>query len=268
MELLVQKTYNNQLCNFYYGENDEIYLTREQIGTALGYANPNESIRLIHNRHKDRLDPLSIKLKQKTAEISQSHEAYQSDTGRGRSQNKNLQTEIVYYSERGVMEICRWSDSNNANAFMDWVWDIVASYRHGEIAQLKENYSYLLNELTKVQTQFQQIYEQYENRFRSLEGTEQLQTRWQKSVYDRIHEWRKWRQPKLSWMNDDTELIEALVEAMEHESKYDLSEFTQDYISQTGDVLPSKLAIIESFSFLKNAFEGKLREFIADGEII
>lgn len=263
MELLVQKTYNNQLYDFYNGANDEIYLTREQIGTALGYANPTDSIKQIHKRHKNRLDNLCIRLKQKTSELSQSHEGGQSDPGRERSQNKYLESEIVYYSERGVMEICRWSDSENANAFMDWVWDIVASYRHGEIAQLKENYSYLLNELTKVQTQFQQISEQYENRLRSLEGVEKLETRWHKYVYDQIHEWQKRREHKLSWMNDDNQVIAALIETMELDDQYEMTRFTQDYMEQTGDILPDKLAVIESFDFLKNAFEKKLHDFIS-----
>ena len=37
------------------------------------------------------------------------------------------------YTERGVMEICRWSNKPKANQFMDWCWDIVTKYRQGEI---------------------------------------------------------------------------------------------------------------------------------------
>lgn len=38
---------------------DDFYMTREQIGTALGYKNPSISIGTIHKRNAARLDPLS-----------------------------------------------------------------------------------------------------------------------------------------------------------------------------------------------------------------
>ncbi len=31
------------------------------------------------------------------------------------------------------MEICRHSRQPKANAFMDWVWDVIAAYRHGNL---------------------------------------------------------------------------------------------------------------------------------------
>lgn len=36
---------------------DDFYMTREQIGTALGYKNPSISIGTIHKRNAARLDP-------------------------------------------------------------------------------------------------------------------------------------------------------------------------------------------------------------------
>ena len=102
--------------------NDDILLTREQIGQALEYANPIKAIQSIHNKHKDRLDSLSIRIKSETFDTPQT------EVGR----NKNLMTERVYYTERGIMEICRWSRQPKANEFMDWVWDIVENYRRDE----------------------------------------------------------------------------------------------------------------------------------------
>lgn len=32
------------------------------------------------------------------------------------------------------MEICRWSNSKKANQFMDWVWDIIESYRNNTLS--------------------------------------------------------------------------------------------------------------------------------------
>lgn len=38
---------------------NEYYITREQIGTALNYEHPRIAIQQIHDRNRDRLDPLS-----------------------------------------------------------------------------------------------------------------------------------------------------------------------------------------------------------------
>lgn len=68
--------------------------TREQIGAALGYANPRESIKNIHMRHRERLDQLSVVLKLRVA---------QTDTPSGGAQD------TILYTRKGIMEICRWS---------------------------------------------------------------------------------------------------------------------------------------------------------------
>ena len=70
--------------------NDDILLTREQIGQALEYKDPIKSIQNIHMKHKDRLDHLSLKIKTET------FDHHQSDVCR----NNNLMTERVYYTEK------------------------------------------------------------------------------------------------------------------------------------------------------------------------
>ena len=109
LKLITTETFGNVPCDFYRNMNDEMLLTREQIGQALEYKDPMNAIYKIHKRHKDRLDELSICL--------------QDGLGHG----------IYYYNERGVMEICRWSNSKKANQFMDWVWDIIESYRNNTL---------------------------------------------------------------------------------------------------------------------------------------
>lgn len=117
LKLITTETFNNLSCNFYRNMNDDILLTREQIGQALEYAYPDDALSKIHNRHSDRLDPLSV-----VARLA-STDGKEYDT--------------MLYTERGVMEICRWSTKPNADAFMDWVWDIVEKYRHNELISLE-----------------------------------------------------------------------------------------------------------------------------------
>lgn len=67
---------------------------------------------------------------------------------------RNLMTERVYYTERGIMEICRWSRQSKANEFMDWVWDIIEKYRHNELipdlAQITSALTAMTNTLTTL----------------------------------------------------------------------------------------------------------------------
>ena len=46
-------------CDFWNDANDEYFITREQIGRALGYSNPANAIKNIHLKHKERLDKFS-----------------------------------------------------------------------------------------------------------------------------------------------------------------------------------------------------------------
>lgn len=113
LKLITTETFGDLSCNFYRNMNDDILLTREQIGLALEYADPMVAIGKIHKRHKDRLDNLSFTI------LVNGHETY-------------------YYTDKGIMEICRWSKSNKANQFMDWVWDIVEKYRNNELISTQQ----------------------------------------------------------------------------------------------------------------------------------
>ena len=122
LKLITTETFGDLSCNFYRNMNDDILLTREQIGIALEYSDPSKAIRKIHLKHKDRLDELCIRIRDKTIDNTQN--------GASRKTEDNLISEKVYYTERGIMEICRWSRQPKANLFMDWVWDIIEKYRH------------------------------------------------------------------------------------------------------------------------------------------
>lgn len=117
LKLVTTETFGNVPCDFYRNVNDDILLTREQIGTALEYSDPSKAIQKIHLKHKDRLEPLCLR----TKEIR-----YPQSGGAG------IEVETIYYTERGIMEICRWSSKPLADKFMDWCWDIVEKYRHNQ----------------------------------------------------------------------------------------------------------------------------------------
>ena len=98
---------------------DDFWMTREQIGQALEYGNPKVAISNIHQRNAERLDPLSRVLKLSTVEGK-----------------RTVAREVVCYSLRGVMEICRYSTQPKANSFIDFCWDVMVALMQGETVSL------------------------------------------------------------------------------------------------------------------------------------
>lgn len=51
------------VCDYYSDGKGEFFMTRQQIGQALEYADPQKAIDNIHNAHKDRMNKFSVTLK-------------------------------------------------------------------------------------------------------------------------------------------------------------------------------------------------------------
>lgn len=111
LALIKSENFGAVQCDFYQGQQNEIWMTRRQIGESLEYGDPNQAIKNIHLRHKARLDKFS--------------RVVQIETPSGRQ-------ETTLYSAKGVYEICRWSQQPKADAFYDWVYEILESLRKGE----------------------------------------------------------------------------------------------------------------------------------------
>lgn len=95
---------NGVMCDFFV-DGKQIALTREQIGMALGYANPKKAIEKIHLQHKERLDRYSFVANR----VSPNLGGTQSTT---------------HYTFKGILEICRWSRQPKADEVMDRLYDI------------------------------------------------------------------------------------------------------------------------------------------------
>lgn len=82
------------VCDYYTDGKGEFFMTRQQIGQALGYENPNKEIDKLHARHKNRLDKFSTTVILGVVEGS-----------------REVNRKMILYSAKGVYEICRWSRS-------------------------------------------------------------------------------------------------------------------------------------------------------------
>lgn len=115
MTVITSKQFGALNVDVYQNDKHQYYMTREQIGRALECKEPRKYIAKIHERNADRLDSLSTVVKLTTVEGGITKER-----------------EIICYSLRGVMEICRLSRQPKADAFMDFCWDIMESLMRGD----------------------------------------------------------------------------------------------------------------------------------------
>ncbi|WP_144518687.1 BRO-N domain-containing protein [Bacillus thuringiensis] len=113
VSIIKSESFGNVVCDFYQNEKNEIFMTRNQVGQALEYTNPNDAIRFIHKRHSERLDQFSVPCKLNGTD--------------------GKLYETVIYNAKGIYEICRWSKQPKADAFYDWVYELLETLRKGEI---------------------------------------------------------------------------------------------------------------------------------------
>lgn len=99
LRLIKSASFGKIQCDFY-GNGKDIFVTREQIGLALEYANPQKAIGNLHSAHKERMDQFSFL-----------------DSRNGRN--------VYFYNRKGIMELCRWSQQPKADAFMDFCWEVM-----------------------------------------------------------------------------------------------------------------------------------------------
>lgn len=114
-KLVEKRKFGSITCDVY-EKGDEYFVSREQIGRALGYKYPKRSIELIHNSHKDRLDKFS------TTESVSMVEG-----------KRKVTRNRILYSSKGVYEICRWSTQPKANAFYDFMYEVLDGLRLGRL---------------------------------------------------------------------------------------------------------------------------------------
>lgn len=121
LSLAVKEMFEGNEMNIYTNENNDVFMTREQIGQALEYKNPRIAMSNLHNRHKKRLDQFSSVIKLST------------EAGK---------RETTIYTEQGIYEIIRRSEQPKADAFYDWVYDLLSKLRKGEYQVIQPQSEY------------------------------------------------------------------------------------------------------------------------------
>lgn len=109
---ILQKQFHETLIDYIQDDNGYFWITAEQLGTALGYAQPRKAITKIINRHKDLLENLITGTK--LGSITGDHV-----------------TTII--NEHGADIICMKSNTLKAKEYIKWAYKVISDYRHGRL---------------------------------------------------------------------------------------------------------------------------------------
>ena len=267
LELATTENFGAVTCDFYRNIENQIFMTREQIGDALGYHNPSTAIKNIHRKHRERLDDLSLKLKFNKGGI-QNEPSF-----RGGSQ------ETYFYSQRGIMEICRWSKQPKANLFMDWVWDIIEKYRNKEFEAYKQ--SQLNDKLVDANAidninntlSFMNINNTLSFMNDRLDKLEEIQfkkqlpekkySRWKTKTFNKLN-------TLLSYVNENSDesfrlsdIIHLVIEETEDTYNIEVSDYTNAYKSEFGlESNPYVMDVINYYKDIRDVFTQTLNSIM------
>lgn len=244
LKLVTTENFENISCDFYRNMNDDILLTREQIGTALEYTNPDDALSKIHKRHKDRLDQFSV-----VAKLSS-------------TDGKEYDTYL--YTQKGVMEICRWSTKKKANQFMDWCWDVIEKYRNSQSFSTTNNqnielFTNTITTLTQTITLIQQ----------DVATMKEQQSQAQKQLSKKpFKNWTKKMLPKYKLLANFFEVsLKELYHNLyvEFQNLYpdiDLAQIQEDYCFENGLENCYTIDAIEHNKEMRNLFEHMVNDLL------
>src|SRR5699024_8694775 len=154
LAIVSKEMFGQNEMNIYQNENNEIFMTREQIGEELEYTDPRHAIRKIHSKNNE-----SIKT---TKQIGQAIEYTKPRHAIRKIQSRNKERlnkfsvgtkltstdgkryKTIIYNEQGIYEIIRKSGQPKADEFYDWVYDLLSKLRKGELQVDKPNNTKLL----------------------------------------------------------------------------------------------------------------------------
>lgn len=115
LKLVKQGEFLGTVCEFYVDEENNIYMSRTQIGYALEYKDPANAIKNIHNKNHERFGKYSVVLTGAQFEPP--------------LRNNSKAQKVYMYNEFGIYAMCARSRQPVADSFNDWVAQVISSIR-------------------------------------------------------------------------------------------------------------------------------------------
>lgn len=96
------------------------------------------------------------------------------------------------------MEICRWSKSDKANQFMDWVWDIVEKYRNNEFVYISQQNNIENEKIIELLTSMDNRLSKLEEQTSKKKLPEKKYSRWKTNIFRKLN-------TLLSYVNENSD---------------------------------------------------------------
>lgn len=254
-KLMITENFENEIpCDFWADVNGEYFITREQIGTALGYSHPNKSIDNMHSRHKERLDKFSTTIKLRVVE----GERY-------------VERERILYSRKGIMEICRWSNKPLADKFMDWCWGVIDNLISNQGSMISSNQvtvlTSLINDISKQNSLLLLQNNELTNKIIRLENIissllpPTKHSEWKKQIGKKIRDIAK--QLGFEKESEIRAIYGEIYNTMRNDYGLDVNNYKGDYLkSHTDAINPPAIDIVDNYEELKSLFESIVDNYI------
>lgn len=257
VKLIATQDFNDISCDFFKDINEEYLVTREQIGTALGYKNPSKAIEQIHMKHRDRLDKFSCLIKSTIDRPLHS----EGNNPTGYSSRGAIQ-ERTFYNRKGVMEICRWSRQPLADKFMDWVWDVIdglmkeqSAKTQSELVNISPQLAVLLQENKYIKNKLNRL----ENMITSLLPPTK-HSHWKSEIGKKI----KTIATTLGIADAEIKSIYGnIYNKMRNDYGMDINNYTADYLLNHKEVAnPPAIDIVDEYDELRELFEAIVDNYV------
>ena len=159
------------------------------------------------------------------------------------------------YSERGIMEICRWSRQPKANIFMDWVWDIIEKYRHNELQPNLQPLIDSLSILTQTITTMQQDINTLKESQSAKKLPEKKYSRWKTNTFNKLN-------TLLSYVNTHSEetlklseIIHLVIQETEDTYNIEINDYVEAYKSEFNlETNPYAIDVVNHYKDIKDMF--------------
>ncbi|KSV57777.1 hypothetical protein [Acetivibrio ethanolgignens] len=160
------------------------------------------------------------------------------------------------------MEICRWSKSNKADEFMNWVWDIIEKYRHNELQPNLEQLTKTLSSITQTLANItnnmvfmQQDISTLKEQQLQKKLPEKKYSRWKTNTFNKLN-------ILLSYVNTHSEetlklseIIHLVIQETEDTYNIEINDYVEAYKSEFNlDNNPYAIDVINHYKDIKDIF--------------
>lgn len=167
----------------------------------------------------------------------------------------------MLYTQRGIMEICRWSRQPKADIFMDWVWDIIEKYRANELVPVQQqiDMAQISNTISNaIILALQPVYEKLSNieeQSNKKKLPEKKYSRWKTNTFNKLNTLHAYVNEHSDENLKLSEIIHLIIGETEDTYGIEINDYVDAYKSEFNlDENPYALDVINRYKDVRDMF--------------